>query len=79
MIKHKTVKISGKMPPFLTWHISKIIVDFLSLVVNVCFLNQSNNHWLFFDALQFAIIMCLKFREKITNPFVPIHLIYDDS
>jgi hypothetical protein len=38
------VRISGRVPPFLTWHISKIIVYSLSLVVTACVLNQSKSH-----------------------------------
>jgi hypothetical protein len=49
--RQNIVKISGRMPPFLTWHISKIIVESSSLVVIVYVLNQFNSHWLFYDAL----------------------------
>jgi hypothetical protein len=63
----------------LTWHISKIIVDSLSLIVITCVMNQSNNHRLLFDALQSAITMYLKLREEITNPFALVSLIDDDS
>jgi hypothetical protein len=49
-----------------------------SHVVIVFVLNQSSNNWLLSNALQFAITMCLKFREKIKNPFAPINLIGDD-
>jgi hypothetical protein len=66
------------MPPPFTWHISKIIVDSLSPVVIAYVLNQSRSHSLFFDALQFAITMCLKFKEKITNQFASVSLIDDD-
>jgi len=58
-------KISGRGPPLLTWHIFKIIVDSLSPIVTTCVLNQSKSHWLLFDALQFAITMCLKFGKKL--------------
>jgi hypothetical protein len=53
-------------------------MDYLSLVVIACVLNQSKSHWLFFDALQSAIIMCLKYREKIINPCAQVSLIDDD-
>jgi hypothetical protein len=53
-------------------------VDFLSHVVTSCVLNQSKSHWLLSDALQSAIIMCIKFREEITNPSTPVNLIDDD-
>jgi hypothetical protein len=41
--KHNIVKISGRVLPFLTWDISKIIVDSLFFVVIACVLNQSSN------------------------------------
>jgi hypothetical protein len=69
--RYNTVRKCGKMLPLLTWHISKIIVDPLSPIVTICVLNQSSSHWLFFDALQSTITMCLKFMEEITNPFCP--------
>ncbi len=34
--------------------------------------------WLFSNALQLAIIMCLKFREKIKSPYALVSLINDD-
>jgi hypothetical protein len=34
--KHNIVKISGKVPFFLTWHNYQIIIDYLSLVVSAC-------------------------------------------
>ncbi len=44
-IKENIVKIIGKVPLLLTWHISQIIMNFLSPIVSVCVLNQfSNNH-----------------------------------
>jgi len=63
----------------LTSHIFKIIEDFFSPNVSACVLNQSNDNWLFINTLQFAITMCLKFKEEITNS--PIHgsLPGDDS
>jgi hypothetical protein len=42
--KKNTTIISERMPPFLTWHISKIVVNSLSPIVSVCVLNQYNNH-----------------------------------
>jgi hypothetical protein len=48
------------------------------LVVTTYVLNQSKSHWLLSNALHFAIIMCLKFKEEITNPFVLVNLINDD-
>ncbi len=34
--RQNVIKISGRVSPLLTWHISKIIVDYLSLVVITC-------------------------------------------
>jgi hypothetical protein len=55
----------------LTWHISQIIVDVLSLVMLDCVFNKSKCHWLLSDALNFDISICLKLREefKISNYF----------
>ncbi len=44
---------------------SQIIVDYLSLIVIICVLNQSCDHWLHNDALHFAISMSLKLKEEI--------------
>ncbi len=44
---------------------SQIIVDYLSLVVIICVLNQSCDHWLHNDALHFAISISLKLKEEI--------------
>ncbi len=53
-------------------------MDSLSLAMTTCHLNQSSSLWLFFDTLQFVIIMCLKLKEEITNPSALINLIVDD-
>jgi hypothetical protein len=43
--------ISGKLPPFLIWHINQINMD-LCLIMNAqCVLNQFGNHRLLCDAL----------------------------
>jgi len=52
------------MPPPLIWHISQININILSLVVFTCVLNQSRGYRLLNDALNFAISICLKLREK---------------
>ncbi len=39
-----TTRISERMLPLLTWHISKIIVDSLSPIVTTCVLSQSSSH-----------------------------------
>ncbi len=49
----------------LTWHISQIIVDVFSLIVNSCMMNQFRNHWLFFDALYILIIKKNKLEENL--------------
>jgi len=50
------------------------IVDYLGLVVTTCVLNQSNGHWLLYDALNFFITWSLKMREKtwIQTTFGPL-------
>jgi hypothetical protein len=53
-------------------------MDFLSLVMTTCILNQSRSHRLPSNTLQFAT-MCLEFKEEITNPSALINLIVDDS
>jgi hypothetical protein len=42
--KQNTIKISGKVPPLFSWHISKIIMDSLFLIMNACVLNQPKSH-----------------------------------
>jgi hypothetical protein len=49
--KQTIVKPIVHMPPPLTWHISQIIVDCISLLMYVYVLNQSCDHWLLSDAL----------------------------
>ncbi len=51
------------MPPPLTWHIFKIIVDVLSPILYTCVFNQYEVHWLLSVVLQFAISICLKLKE----------------
>ncbi len=76
--RQHTIKISGKIPRLLTWHIFKINVDSLSPIMIACVLNQFKSHQLLFDASQSTLTMCLKFCEEIINPFTPITLINDD-
>jgi hypothetical protein len=59
-----TMKVTGCVLPPLTWHISQIIFDVLSSVVNVYVLNQSRGHWLLFNALNVTIVMNLKFKKE---------------
>jgi hypothetical protein len=54
------------MPLLLTWEISRIIVDYLSLIVTTCVLNQSSGHWLLTDALNFVVSLSLKLKENST-------------
>jgi hypothetical protein len=45
------MKMTTKVPPPLTWHIYQIVVDYFSLIVITCVLNQSKENWLLSDAL----------------------------
>lgn len=56
------MKMTPKVPPLLTWHISQIIVSFI-LPIITCVLNQPHGHWLFNDVLQYAIVMNLKLKK----------------
>jgi hypothetical protein len=49
--------MSARVPPPLTWHICRIIVDYLGPIVSTYILNQLKGHWLLSDALKFAISM----------------------
>jgi hypothetical protein len=63
------MKMTIRVPPPLTWHICKIVVDCLSLVVITYVLNQSRGHWLLSDAFHSAISMSLKliiFKKNCT-------------
>ncbi len=46
--------------------------------MGACVLNQFSSHWLLYDALQYAIIMCLKIKEEVTYPPPQVNLIDDD-
>ncbi len=69
--------MSARVPLPLTWHICRIIVDSLGLIVSACILNQSRGHWLLSDALNFAISMSLKFKDEID--FANLNLMSDKS
>ncbi len=58
------MKVTSHVPPLLTWHISQIVVDVLSLVISACVLNQSHGHWLLSNALNVKITMSLKLKEE---------------
>jgi hypothetical protein len=77
--RQNVIRISGKVSLCITWHILKIILDSLSLVVNACVLNQPNGHWLFSYALQSTKSMCLKFKDEFPNLSTKVPLIDDDS
>jgi hypothetical protein len=57
----------ARIPPPLTWHICRIIIDSFGPIVFACILNQSRGHWLLNDALNFAISMSLKFKDEIDS------------
>ncbi len=73
------VSIIGCVLPPLTWHISQIIIDVLSSIINVCVLNQYHWHWLLFYALNATITMSLKFKEDFGISFNLQDLIVDYS
>jgi hypothetical protein len=52
---------------FFSWHICCIIVDSLGPIMFTCILNQFNGHWLLCDALNFAISMCIEFKDEINS------------
>jgi uncharacterized membrane protein len=54
------VTTSVCVPPFLTWHVTQMIVDVLSPIVTTCVLNQSHEHRLLSVALHSAITMNTK-------------------
>jgi hypothetical protein len=59
--------MSARVPPLLTWHICRIIIDFFGPIVSTCILNQSMGHWLLSDAFNFSISMSLKFKDVIDS------------
>jgi hypothetical protein len=59
--KQNTIKISGRVPPFLTCDIFQIIVDFFSLVVSAWVLNL----------LKLDLVVLEKKREL---PNIGVHL-----
>jgi hypothetical protein len=62
--KQIVVRVIGRMPPPLIWHISRILVDYLSPNVFTCVLNMSRGDWLLNDVLHFVISMSLKLKEE---------------
>jgi hypothetical protein len=59
------MKMIGKVPPLLTWHIFQIIVDSIGPIVFVYILNQYKGCWLLNDALNVSISMSLKFKDEV--------------
>ncbi len=62
------MRIIGCVPSLLTWEVTQIIVYIFFLVVNACVLNQSHEHWLFFDVLHVTITMALKLKKEFEIP-----------
>jgi len=58
------MRLTGQVPPPLTWQLCQIIVDCLSPIVFACIFNQSHGHWLLSDALHFTISMSLKLKKE---------------
>ncbi len=64
----KCVKMFGRMPPLLTWHIFFTIVNHLSPIVFLCVLKQLWSHCVLNDTLCFVISMSMKLKDSwITN------------
>jgi hypothetical protein len=61
------MRMSARVPPPLTWHICRIIVDSFGLVVSTCILHQSKGHSLLSDTLNSTISMNLKFKDEIDS------------
>ncbi len=60
------VKMNARVPPLLTWHICRIVVDSFGPIVFASILNQFKGHWLLRDALINSVIsMSLKFKDEI--------------
>ncbi len=57
--------MSARVSPL--WHGTFVasLFDSLGLIVSACILNQSRDHWLLNDALNFSISMSLEFRDEI--------------
>ncbi len=58
------MRVTGRVPPPLTWKIFQIIVDCLFPTISTCVLNQSCGYWLLRNALHCTISMSLKLKEK---------------
>jgi hypothetical protein len=58
--KQTIVKVIKLGPPFLTWQISQIIVDYLFSIVITYVLNWSRGHWMLINSV---IFLSLKLKE----------------
>jgi hypothetical protein len=63
--KQINVQVSSCVPPPITWFIYQIIIDYLSLVIYTCILNQPVGHWLLSNALNSTITMNSKARDEM--------------
>jgi hypothetical protein len=61
------VRMSGRVPTPLTWHICQIIVHSFGPIVSTCILKTSKSHWLLSDELNCFISMSLKFKDGIDS------------
>ncbi len=62
------MRMSAKVPPLLTRHICRIVVDSFGPIVFASILNQFKGHWLLRDALINSVIyMSLKFKDEIDS------------
>jgi hypothetical protein len=57
------VKMTTRVPPLSTWHISCIIVDCFNLMI--CVLNKFKGNWLFNDVSNSTIFMVWNSRMKL--------------
>jgi hypothetical protein len=55
----------GWVPPIIIGHIDQTIVDYSFPIVITCVLNWSKGNWLLNDALNSAITMSSKLKEKV--------------
>jgi hypothetical protein len=58
-----------RVPPPLTCHSSQIIIYYHGPVISTCILNQSRDHWLLTNALNFVISISSNFKNEITISF----------
>ncbi len=63
--RQTTIRVSGRVPPPITWFICQTMVDYLNHIFNACVLKQFAGHWLLFDGLNSTIIMSSKSKEEV--------------